>query len=158
MRALGAHTAKLVPSDALDLADVRAEPLVQLLVPALADEIRVELAERRRERVRIPQRVRAPVRVRDLELVAKRQVGPFQNSFEQPVACGEELDRRAFLRADDDPRRLGPVRADDDAAVPVVRTEVGVRVVQLQAHSGASRSRRTPATGIPTQSGRLLSS
>ena len=34
-------------------ADVRAEPLVELLVPPLAGEVEVELAERRQERVRV---------------------------------------------------------------------------------------------------------
>jgi hypothetical protein len=137
-RALGAQTAKLVP--------------------ALPDEVRVELAERRGERVRIALRERVPVRVRDLELVAKRQVDPFHDALEEPVARRQQLDRRALLRVDDDPRRLGPVRPDDDAPVPEVGAEVRVRVVELQAQSGVSSSRRIPATGIPTQSGRLLSS
>ncbi len=39
--------------DAVELADVRAEPLVELLVAALAREVQVELAERRQERVRV---------------------------------------------------------------------------------------------------------
>jgi hypothetical protein len=40
-----------------------------------------------------------------------------------------------------------------------MRAQVRVRVVELQAHCVASsRSRMTPATGIPTQSGRLFSS
>ena len=159
MRALGAQTREARAEDALDLADVRAEALVELLVPTLADEVRVELAERRRERVRVPQRERVPVRVADLELVAERQLGALDDALEEPVACGQELDRRAFLRPHDHARRLGPVGADDHAAVPEMRAEVGVRVVQLErAHSGASSSRRIPATGIPTQSGRLLSS
>ena len=45
--------------------------------------------------------------------------------------------------------------AHDHAAVPEVGAEVRVRIVQLQTHSGASRSRRIPATGIPAQSGRF---
>ena len=39
--------------DAVDLADVRAEPLVEVLVAALHREVEVELAERRQERVRV---------------------------------------------------------------------------------------------------------
>ena len=50
-RAAGAHTANAVPVHALMLDDVGAEPLVELLVAALADQVQVELAERRRERV-----------------------------------------------------------------------------------------------------------
>jgi hypothetical protein len=137
---------------------VRAQALVELLVPALPDEVRVELAERRGERIRVALRERVPVRVRDLELVAERQVGPFQDALEEPVARGQELDRRAVLRVDDDPRRFGTVRPDDDAPVPVMGAEVGVWVVQRQAQSGVSSNLRIPATGIPTQSGRLLSS
>ena len=39
--------------------DVRAELLVELLVAALADQVQVELAERRQEAVRVAQRERA---------------------------------------------------------------------------------------------------
>ena len=73
-------------------------------------------------------------------------------------------------------RRRGPERAHDHAAVVRVRAEDRVRVRVLAAddavevggggdgHMGiafphsASSSRRIPATGMPTQSGRLLSS
>jgi hypothetical protein len=40
---------------AVDLAQVRAELLVELLVAALAGEVEVDLAERRQERVRVAQ-------------------------------------------------------------------------------------------------------
>ena len=60
--------------DAVDLAHVRAELLVQLLVTALHCEVEVEVAERRQERVRVAQREGAPVRVLDLELVLERQL------------------------------------------------------------------------------------
>ena len=49
--------------DAVELADVRAELVVELLVPALAGEPEVELAERRQERVRVVERERVAVRV-----------------------------------------------------------------------------------------------
>ena len=52
-RAFGAQTANAVPADAVDLAHVRAELLVQPLVQALGGEVDVELAERRQEAVRI---------------------------------------------------------------------------------------------------------
>ena len=65
----------------------------------------------------------------------------------------------------------GPERADDHAAVRRVRAEEGVRVAvcdgrrsqsvsgeRSHASLGSSSSRRIPATGIATQSGRLLSS
>ena len=44
--------------DAVDLAQVRAELLVELLVAALAGEVQVELAERRQERVGVVERER----------------------------------------------------------------------------------------------------
>ena len=50
-RAAGAQTANAVAGDAVDLAQVRAEALVELLVAALAGQVQVELAERRQERV-----------------------------------------------------------------------------------------------------------
>ena len=51
-RADGAQTANAVPyGSPSTLADVGAEPLVELLVAALADQVQVELAERRQERV-----------------------------------------------------------------------------------------------------------
>ena len=49
-RAAGAHTANAVPGTPSVLADVRAEHVVELLVAALADQVQVELADRRRER------------------------------------------------------------------------------------------------------------
>ena len=52
-RAAGAQTANAVPGDAVELAHVRAEALVQLLVAALAEQVQVELADRRQERVRV---------------------------------------------------------------------------------------------------------
>src|SRR5438270_9674350 len=59
--------------DAVDLAHVRAELLVQLFVAAFAGEVQVELAERRHERVRVPDRERVAVGVGDFELVVERQ-------------------------------------------------------------------------------------
>ena len=44
--------------DALELAHVRAEALPELLVAALADEVQVELADRRQEAVRVVERER----------------------------------------------------------------------------------------------------
>src|SRR3712207_9065671 len=48
---------------ALDLADVRAELRVQLLVAAFADQVEVDLAERRREAVRVLHRDRKSTRL-----------------------------------------------------------------------------------------------
>ena len=56
-RADGAHTAKATPVAPSISRDVRAELLVELLVAALAGQVEVDLAERRREGVGVAQRV-----------------------------------------------------------------------------------------------------
>jgi hypothetical protein len=63
---------------------VRAEPLVELLVPALHHEVEVELAERGEERVRVAQRERVAAGVLDLELVFERQPRLRQQRLPQP--------------------------------------------------------------------------
>src|SRR5262249_12854561 len=61
--------------DAVDRSEVRTEPGVKLLVPSLAGQVDVEIAERRQERVRITEDVRVAGRIRDLQLVGERQLG-----------------------------------------------------------------------------------
>ena len=53
LRAFGAQTAKLTPVDALVRARMGAEHVVQPLVRALGDQVQVDVAERRREAVRV---------------------------------------------------------------------------------------------------------
>ena len=73
---------------------MRAEPLPQLLVAALADEVQVELADRRQEAVRVVDRDRAGVAVVDLELVGERQLGAVDDALEDAAGVhGLELDR-----------------------------------------------------------------
>ena len=99
-RAEGAQTANAVPVHALVLADVRTEPLVQLLVPALADQVQIQLAERRQERVRILDVNVAGVAVVDLELVAQRQLRARRSSPSKTPAgwiCAQR-DRLALRR------------------------------------------------------------
>jgi hypothetical protein len=153
--------------DAVDLAHVRAEALVDSLVPALGGEVEVELAERRRERVGIVDDEGRPLRVADLEPVAKRELGAVELALEQARRVRAlELDRLLFaLDANLDALRLGPEGADDDAAVLRMRPEQAVRIRQPSldelidgAQMPSSSSRWMPATGIRTQSGRLSSS
>ena len=63
-RAFGAHTANEVPGDRPGRrvvgAHVRAEHLPQPLVPALADQVQVDLAERRQPPVRIIDHIQRP--------------------------------------------------------------------------------------------------
>ncbi len=150
----------------VELADVRAEPLVQLLVAALHGEVEVELAERRQERVRIADGERVAVRVLDLELVLERQPRRGQQRLPEAGRVLQlGLDRCCLVmgRLDAHSLRLGPERAHDDAAVlRFVGAENAVRVgSELDGHSASAAwcmSRSIPATGIPTQSGRLSSS
>ena len=153
----------------LHFPEVRAELVVQLLVPALADQVLVELADRRHERVRIVDRELAGVAVVDLEPVAQRQLGVLDHALEHAAGVDLlELDggvavghrgHRARRRAQD---------ADDDAAVLRMGAEDGMRIGVLAADErlelaggdghAPSKIRPMPATGIEIQSGRLLSS
>jgi hypothetical protein len=139
--------------DAFDLAYVRAEELVDPLVAALGGEMEVELAEGRRECVRVVDDEGRALRVADLEPVAQRELGAVELALEQ--ACGVralELDRLLLaLDADLDALRLGSERTDDDAAAVLrVRPEQAVRIRQPpldelvdRAQSGRSFARRS---------------
>ena len=70
------------PGDAVDLGHVRAQALPQLLVAPLAEQVHVELADRRQEAVRIVDRDRPGLAVVDLELVGERQLGALQVPLE----------------------------------------------------------------------------
>ena len=76
-------------SDALVIADVSAELLVDLLVAALADQVQVELTERQRERIGILDRERSGSAIVDLELVVQRQLLAFEKPFKH--ATGVDL-------------------------------------------------------------------
>ena len=128
---------------------------------ALHREVEVELAERRQERVRVADGERVPVRVLDLELVLERQPRLRQQRFPQARGVLElGLDAGGL---DAHRLRLGPERAHDDAAVlGRVGAEDAVGIgAEVDGHSASAAwcmSRSIPATGIPTQSGRLSSS
>ena len=140
---------------------MRAEPLVELLVTPFHGEVEIELAERRQERVRVADGERVPVRVLHLELVLERQSRLGQQRLPEAVRVLQlGLDAR---RLDAHRLRLGPQRAHDDPAVlGLVGAEDAVRVgAEVDGHSASAAwrmSRSMPATGIPTQSGRLSSS
>ena len=145
---------------------MRAEPLVDALVPALGGEVEVELPQRRREGIRVVQDQGRALRVADFEPVLERQFGPFELALEQPGGMrADELDGLEALGPDADALGLGAERADDDAPVLRVRAEQAVRVGEPPldelvdgTHSVVSSSRAIPATGMRTQSGRLSSS
>ena len=143
--------------DALELAHVRAEAAVDLLVAALAREVQVELADRRREAVGILDPVAAAL-VLDLELVLQRQLGALDHALEQPPRVGRrELRRPLAAHEHADALRRRAHGADDDAIVGQVGATEGVRI---RAHDPpfVSSRRTMPATGMATQSGRLFSS
>ena len=93
--------------DAVDLEHVRAELLVQLLVPPLCGEVEVELADRRQEAVRVVELDGRTARIADL--------GDFVDGL---LAC---RDHAHVLR----PRTE---RAHDHVAVRRVRAEQMVRI------------------------------
>jgi hypothetical protein len=148
------------------LDHVSAEPLVQALVPALAGQVEVELAERGRERIRVPQREDVAVGVVDLELVVERDLRAGHDALED-TARVHLLQRHVLVaRVHLHGPRGRSQRAHHDAAVVLVGAQHRVRIavlalddpVQVEGsrdHS-ASRSRMMLATGMPTQSGRLL--
>ena len=155
------------PVDAVQRPLVRAHLRPQLLMAALAEQVLVEVRQRRREAVGILRRPRAAVRIVDLELVGHGQRSARQRSLEQPARMHPlELDAR---RLHDDRLRRRVQRPHDDTALGgSVRAQHGVRVVviagdepvELGGHelTSSCRRRAMPATGIGTQSGRLLSS
>jgi hypothetical protein len=150
---------------------VGAQLLVELLVAAFAGQVQVELAQRRRERVRVVQRVARAVGVVDLELVAERQLRARDLALEQAGGVpAVELDPLVAVSTDDDALGRRPEGAHDHAAVGRVCPEEAVWVAQPQRQegvdvlldgghwTGSSSRRAMPATGMCTQFGRLLSS
>ena len=114
---------------AVDLAHVRAELLVQLLVPAFHREMDVDVAERRQERIRIAHactcsrpdsrpraRSERQRRLRQQRLPQARRV-----LQRPPRRCRPACWTRTACAS-------GPVRAHDDTALRLVRAEHAVRV------------------------------
>ena len=93
---------------------MRAEALPQLLVAALADEVEVQLADRRQEAVGVLGRDR-PVAVVDVVAVGERQLDAREPALEH--AAGVDLlhlDGLAAVRHDGDGGGGGAPRAHDD--------------------------------------------
>jgi hypothetical protein len=162
--------------DALLLAHVRTEHPAELAVVALAEQVEVEVAERREEPVGILDRLR---RVGQHELIRLLGIGARQRELEQ--APPVDAAHRAGLAVDDDrrgaaPRHVGAHhRAGSTWTVDGVDAEQLVRVVlrpgeqafelvldggrREPAHTTAPSSRSTMLpTGMSTQSGRWSSS
>ncbi len=101
---------------------------------ALADQVQVELAERRQEAVRVLDRDRARLAVVDLEAVGERKLGTGRDAFEDaPGVDLLELDGVTRGGHGTDRRRSGAERADDDTVVGIVRAQHVVRGRMLAA-------------------------
>jgi hypothetical protein len=149
------------------LAHVRAERLPERLVAALPEEVEVDVADRGQEAVGVAHGEGAVGAVVDLELVVERQRRVGDDALEEPGGV-HPLERRGLAAHDDvDGLRVGPERAHEHPAgiggmgaeVPVGVGEAAVEQAGELVHESGSSSRRAmPATGMATQSGRLLSS
>jgi hypothetical protein len=152
-----------------------AELAVELLVAALAGQMQVDVAQRGREGVGIADGVGGAVRVGDVELVAQRQLAAGHLALEDARGMDTaQLDGRgpgsSSRRATTFSAAGRYVRHDHLAVGAGVGAEHAVGVAEAQrdqvvdvlgdgAHAGSSSSsRRIPATGMCTQSGRLSSS
>ncbi len=113
--------------DALVGHRVRAQRVPQLLVPALADQVQVQLAEGGQEAVRVVD-LDLVVVVRDEEAVAVRDRGEGQHRREEAAALGPQL-RAQSLRRDRHRARVGAQGAEEDPAGDGVRPQHAVRVV-----------------------------
>ena len=106
----------------------------------------VELAERRQERVRVVELDVQPVRVGDVEPVARAAARPGTSPAKTPAGWQPlELDRLAALGQHADPLGVGPERAHDDVLAAVrMRTEQVVRV-RVVSPDDAARLRPRPS-------------
>jgi hypothetical protein len=108
---------------------VGAEPRPQRLVPALADDVQVEVAERRQEPVRVVDRQRAALGVGHVEAVAQRQLPALDLGHED--AGRMHLHERLAASVVEHHGHLLRSRAehaDDDAVAARMRSEVTVRL------------------------------
>ena len=114
------------------LARVRPELLVELLVAALADQVQIEFADRRQERVRVIDRVRTGRAVVDAEPVAERQLGAIDHPLEHSTGVNLlELGGRTAVGLDRDALGRRAQYAHDHAAILAVCAEdaVGIGVL-----------------------------
>ena len=161
-RADGAQTANAVPrtpSSSRTCAPSRSQ---SSLVTALADQVQVELADRREEAVRVVGGDR-PVAVVDVVAVGQRQLRALQAALEDPAGVGElQLDRLPALRHDGHRAGGGTERAHDDGLVAVgmgAQVGMGLRVLACEQAVGVghvwvisdhvARKRATPGGPAP---------
>ena len=116
--------------DAVHVARMRSQSLVEVLVPSLAREMEVQLPQGREERVRIADRDGLSLGVGDLELVPERQRRAGHASREDSRGVNApQAHRLPAAGQDRDAIGSRPVRPHDDAAPRGVGAEQPVRVV-----------------------------
>ncbi len=106
---------------------LRAERLPQLLVPPLADEVQIEVAEGGQETVRVVDLVLVVLRVRHQQGVLRERVER-QHAREEATPVGGERGARP-LDHDAHGPRVGPQHPEDEPARHLMRAEQRVRVV-----------------------------
>ncbi|CAB4958041.1 unannotated protein [freshwater metagenome] len=124
---------------AVELGDVRAELLPQRLVPALAHEVQVELADGRGVAVRVPDLEAAVLAVVHAEVVPQGQARTGDRGLEQAgVVEALGLHRRAALGVHGDGEGVGSPGTDDEAVAVRgrVRAQQRVRVRQVAGDQG----------------------
>ena len=152
--------------NAVDGGLMGPEPLPKPLVPALAEQVLVQLADGWQEPVGVVDREAAGV-VGDLQLVGGRD-------RRGPEGALEQAGRMDLVQLDPlvtghgrHPGGLGPEGADDHPVVLKMGAEQAVRLVVLAAdqpldlvlrHGLAPRRRRMPPSGICSHGGRCLAS
>ncbi len=112
-------------------ADVRTEHIPQVLVPALADQIQVHLAERRQPPVRVVDLVHGARAVVDAHPVVTHR--PVDHSGEDAAVGALERDLLALLQQGDVLRVMAQGPHDGGAVALRVCAENAVRVVRVAA-------------------------
>ncbi len=129
---------------------MRAERGPELLVQPFADQVQVELAERRSERVRVAHDDGHRIRVGDLEVIAGQRVHARQGGLEHARGMLQpEVHRLALLGQHAHRRRRRAKRAHDEPAVGLVDAEHAVRIRVIARDEALGVFRRHAASGTP---------
>ncbi len=144
------------------------EPLPGPLVPALVDQVRVELAERGPEPVRVAEGEAAAAGVRDAEVI--RTDGPGRSHLEQALTEGTHRPLATVVGDDGDALGVGAVGAhhgaaarlgvgpEDSVGLGVVQGADGVQGTLQPGVPGGGGGHASPSAGMCAQSGRICSS
>jgi hypothetical protein len=123
-------------------------------VPALADEVQVELAHGGQEAIRVVDRDRPRLAVVDLELVLERELGAGQHALEDATGMDAlQLHRLSALGGRASGRRGGPQGPDHHPAFGGMGTEdpVGIPVPAVYETFEIRRGREGHVASVPTR-------